>query len=219
MTMHTRNVPLHIPEAALLFIDVQNYAADRRGGAYRKLTEAEFNSGYAGYFKTLEESAIPNMCALQEGFRGAGIEVLYTVIESLTKDGRDRGLDYKILGHHVPRGSWDGKVIDALAPGDDEIVLPKSSSSVFISTHIDYVLRNLGIRQLVICGVETDDCVESAIRDAADLGYAVTQVTDACATYSEARHRHALEAVANHCRQLTTRQMLDEIGAMVGTWA
>ena len=66
------------------------------------------------------------MQRLQEAFRGAGIEVMYTTIESLTKDGRDRSLDYKITGFHVPKGSWDGKVIDEIAPGDDEIVLPKT---------------------------------------------------------------------------------------------
>ena len=87
---------------------------------------------------------VANMQKLQSAFRNAGIEVLYTTIESLTKDGRDRSLDYKITGFNVAKGSWDGKVIDAIAPGDDEIVFPKSSSSVFVSTHIDYVLRNLG---------------------------------------------------------------------------
>jgi len=59
--------------------------------------------------------------------------VLYTVIENLTRDGRDRSLDYKISGFHVPKGSWDARVIDEIAPGEDEIVLPKTSSSVFIS--------------------------------------------------------------------------------------
>ena len=49
-----------------------------------------------------------------------------------------------------PRGSWDGRVIDQIAPGDDEIWLPKTSSSVFVSTHIDYILRNLGVKQLVM---------------------------------------------------------------------
>ena len=102
------------------------------------------------------------MQRLQKAFRGAGIEVLYTTIESLTKDGRDRSLDYKITGFHVPKGSWDGKVIDEIAPAEDEIVLPKTSSSVFVSTHIDYLLRNLGVKQLVLCGLVTDQCVESA---------------------------------------------------------
>ena len=56
-------------------------------------------------------------------------------------------------------------------------------SSTLISTNIDYVLRNLGVKQLVISGLITDQCVESAIRDACDLGYLVTQGRDACLTY------------------------------------
>ena len=92
------------------------------------------------------------MQRLQKAARAAKVEVMYTTIESLTLDGRDRSLDYKITGFNVPKGSWDGKVIDEIAPLDDEIWLPKSSSSVFISTHIDYLLRNLGVRQLVISG-------------------------------------------------------------------
>ncbi len=44
------------------------------------------------------------MQALQAACRGAGVEVLYTTIESLTKDGRDRSLDYKITGFNIPKG-------------------------------------------------------------------------------------------------------------------
>ena len=77
-------------------------------------------------FRAAKSVSIPNMRRLQAAFRAAGIEVLYTTIESLTKDGRDRSLDYKITGFHVPKGSWDGKVIDEIAPAEDEIVLPKS---------------------------------------------------------------------------------------------
>ena len=61
-------------------------------------------------------------------------------------------------------------------------MIPKTSSNVFVSTNIDYVLRNLGTRYLVISGVVTDQCVEGAVRDACDLGYLVTLITDACAT-------------------------------------
>ena len=52
-------------------------------------------------------------------------------------------------------------------------MLPKTSSGVFNSTNIDYVLRNLGIRYLIVAGVVTDQCVDMAVRDAADRGYLV----------------------------------------------
>jgi ureidoacrylate peracid hydrolase len=207
----TREVPLDPKASALLFIDVQNFSARRDGGEFRDVPDSEITSQYGYYFERLKTVAIPNMQRLQKAFRTAGIEVLYTTIESLTKDGRDRSLDYKITGFHVPKGSWDGKVIDEIAPGDDEIVLPKTSSSVFVSTHIDYLLRNLGVKQLVLSGLVTDQCVESAIRDACDLGYLVTLVPDACATYSQERHDNTLRAIKGYCRQVSTEALIAEI--------
>jgi len=207
----TRNVPLVPEQSCILFIDVQNFSAHPDGAEFAGLSKAEFEEKYGWYFGHIQGKIIPNMKRLLDAFRASGIEVMHTTIESLTKDGRDRSLDYKITGFHVPKGSWDGKVIDELAPGDDEICLPKTSSSVFVSTHIDYILRNLGVRQLVISGLLTDQCVESAVRDACDLGYLVTQVTDACATYSPERHDNSLRTIKGYCRQVTTDQLLEEL--------
>lgn len=207
----SRDIPLKPAESALLYIDVQNFTVRREGGEFSGLSEAEIDARYGYYFDRLAQVAIPNMQKLQTGFRAAEIEILYTTIESLTKDGRDRSLDYKITGFNVPKGSWDARVIDELAPGDDEIVLPKTSSSVFVSTHIDYVLRNLGVRQLVIVGLVTDQCIESAVRDACDLGYLVTLVPDACATYTQERHDSSLVAIKGYCRQISTTDLLKEI--------
>ncbi|RWG00850.1 isochorismatase family cysteine hydrolase [Mesorhizobium sp.] len=207
----TREVPLNLKESALLFIDVQNFSVLRDGGEFKEVSDADIAGKYGYYFERLRSLAIPNMKRLQAAFRHAGIEVLYTTIESLTLDGRDRSLDYKITGFHVPKGSWDGKVIDEIAPGEDEIVLPKSSSSVFVSTHIDYLLRNLGVRQLVLAGLVTDQCVESAVRDACDLGYLVTLVPDACATYSQERHDNSLRTIRGYCRQVDTAALIDEV--------
>ena len=206
----TRNLPLIPAQSALLFIDVQNFSAHREGGEFSDLTDAEFEAKHGGLFEQLEH-VIPRMQRLQAACRNAAIEVMYTTIESLTLDGRDRSLDYKITGFNVAKGSWDGKVIDQIAPAGDEIVLPKSSSSVFVSTHIDYVLRNLGVRQLVVSGLLTDQCVESAIRDACDLGYLVTQVTDACATETPGRHDNSLSTIKGYCRQVTTDQLIAEL--------
>lgn len=200
-------------EAALLFIDVQNYCAVREGGEFRQHKPEDFAAKLGYFFDAMERRIVPNMQRLQAACRKAGIEVMYTVIQSLTQDGRDRSLDYKITGFNVPPGSWDARVIDAIAPGEDEMVIPKTSSSVFISTNIDYILRNLGVRQLIISGIVTDQCIESAVRDACDLGYLVTLVTDACATYTPERHEAALAAIRGYCRQRTTEEFLAEIAA------
>ena len=207
----SRDVPLIPKNSALLFVDVQNFSANRQGAEFKDLPDAEFTEKYGWYFDMLNVTVIPNMRRIQNAARKPGVEVMYTTIESLTRDGRDRSLDYKITGFNVPKGSWDGKVIDQISPEEDEIVLPKSSSSVFVSTHIDYVLRNLGVKQLVISGLITDQCVESAVRDACDLGYLVTQITDACLTYSQARQDNSIYTIRGYCRQITTEELVAEL--------
>jgi ureidoacrylate peracid hydrolase len=213
MNKLSREIPIVPRNSALLYIDVQNYNARSDGGEYRDegLTPAEAETKYDYFFKRLEKVALPNMWRLQKACRQKEIEVLYTVIESLTADGRDRSLDYKITGFNVPKGSSDARVLDVIKPRDDEIVFPKTSSSVFISTNIHYILGNLGVDFLIISGLLTDQCISSAVRDACDLGYLVTLVTDACATLTRQRHATSLDHIKGYCRQRTTNEFLAEL--------
>jgi ureidoacrylate peracid hydrolase len=210
----SREIEIEPARTALLFVDVQKYNCTWDGGEYAHLSHAEKEARYGYFFRKLKDSALPNMVLLQQACRGAGIEVTYTLIESMTAEGRDRSLDYKITGFNVPKGSSDAKMVDELTPTDDEIVFPKTSSSVFISTNIDYVLRNLGTQYLIIAGCLTDQCVDSAVRDACDLGYLVTVPTDACVTLSAERHDWSLRNNRGYCRQRTTRELLDEIARL-----
>jgi ureidoacrylate peracid hydrolase len=210
MAILSRDVPLTPGESVMLIIDVQNYCCLKTGGEYDSMTEEAFRR-YDYFFQSLSSTVISNIQKIQAAFREAEMEVMYTVIESLTLDGRDRGLDYKITGFNVPKGSFDAQVIQDIRPEGDEIVIPKTSSSVFNSTNVDYVLRNLNCRHLVLCGVLTDQCVESAVRDACDLNYLVTLVPDACATLTEQRHHSSLQAIKGYCRQVNTMDLIDEI--------
>ncbi|HTU52771.1 MAG TPA: isochorismatase family cysteine hydrolase [Acetobacteraceae bacterium] len=99
-------------------------------------------------------------------------------------------------------------------PEGDEVVIPKTSSSVFISTNIHCVLGNLGVRYLIVTGVLTDQCIDSAVRDACDLGYLVSLVTDACASLSKARQESALANNRGYCRQVTTEAMREELARL-----
>ena len=212
----SREIPVELGRTALLVIDMQNYTARPDGGEYRGMPETDREATHGLFFRTLRETTLPNIRRLLDACRAAGIEIIYTVIESLTKDGRDLSLDYKISGLVVTRGSWDAQVLDQIAPADDDIVLSKTSSSVFISTNIDYVLRNLGVRSLIIAGVLTDQCIDSAVRDACDLGYLVTVPTDACATLSQERHDWSLRNNRGYCRQVTTAALVAEINRIAG---
>jgi ureidoacrylate peracid hydrolase len=167
------------------------------------------------FLERIQNLLIPNQQRLQAAARAAGIEVVFTTIEAYTLDGRDRSLDHKISNLFVPKGSWEAEVIPDLAPLPNEIVIPKTASGIFNSTNIDYVLRNLGIEYLVIYGICTDQCVECAIRDAADRGYMVTQIEDACAAEEERRHLVSIDQMRGHyCRTRTTDEMLAEIAAL-----
>ena len=209
----TRDVPLVPDRAALLFIDVQNFSGRREGGEFEGLSKAEFQDRYGGFLEHIERESLPNMARLQARCRASKVEVIYTVIENLTLDGRDRSLDYRITGFNVPKGSWDAQVLSEIAPEGDEMVFPKTSSNVFVSTQIDYVLRNMGKRQIVMAGFVTDQCVSSAVRSACDLGYLVTVVTDACASYSLERHTRALTEMKGYCRFATTDALCAELDA------
>jgi ureidoacrylate peracid hydrolase len=211
-----RQAALVPSSSALLFIDVQAYNCSKDGAIYQSLNEEQRNSEGTRHFYERVEQCKPLWSSLQRACREAGLEVMYTVIQSLTADGRDRGLDYKLSGFHVPPGSTDAEMLPCIAPGPDEIMLPKTSSSVFLSTNIHYVLRSLGVRQLVLCGCVTEQCVEHAVRDACDAGYLVTLVSDACATYSRQRHEASLAAIAGYCRQRTTAELLAELLQVAG---
>ena len=206
----SRDVPVKLGATALLFVDVQNYSAEG-GGEYAHLPRDEVERRYGYFFREMRERAVPNMQRLQHACRKAGVEVMYTVIESLTQDGRDMGLDYKISRLFCPKGSHDAQVIAEIAPIRDEVVIPKTSSSVFISTNIHYVLGNLGVKHLIVAGMLTDQCVDSTVRDACDFGYLVTLVTDACATQSEERHQSSIANNRGYCRQVTTQKMVAEL--------
>ena len=195
MNTPSRDVPIDPAHAALLIVDVQNYCAHPVGASSCKLDAQQRDY----LFGSLRQTVIPNLRLLQSACRRARIEVVYAAVENLTLDGRDRSLDYKISGIDVPRGSWDAQVLAEIAPSEDEMVFRKTSSSAFISTNIDFVLRNLGVRSLIVAGMMTDQCVESAVRDASDLGYLVTLVTDACTTDSAERHEQSLLGIRGYC--------------------
>lgn len=203
-----RDFPYQKNATALLFVDMQEIWI--RPGFDPHAREGEFDY----YYTRLRKVVIPNQQALLAAFRESRQNVLHTIIESLTEDGRDRSRDHKLSEMHLPKGDPRAQVIAELAPDTNEIVVPKTSSGVFNSTAIDYVLRNLGVEQLVVCGVVTDQCVDMAVRDAADRGYIVTLVEDACATHSEDRHLACLNAIRGYCFITDTQTVLARLAAL-----
>lgn len=196
----SRDTQVNPKRTALLVVDVQNAEVS-----------SYVQEKNPAYYHEVMNRVVPNIKLLISAARESGAEVIYTTIESLTRDGRDRSLDHKLSGLLVPKGSWEAKVIDVVAPEDDDIVLSKTSSGVFNSTNLDYVLGNLGIEAVAVVGMLTDQCVDMAVRDGADRGYFMVCVPDACATYTEARHDAALAAFGGYCRTTNTHEFIAEL--------
>lgn len=198
----TRVRPLEPHATALLVIDVQNWVMDEVNRQPRPT-----------FYEDARAVVIPNLRRLIAVARASGVEVVYTVMENATADGRDRSLDYKLSGFFIANGSWDAQVIDAIAPEADELVIPKTSSSLFNSTNFEYLMRNIGIDTIAVTGFLTDQCVDHTVRDGADRGFHMICVSDACATDTRERHAAALNAFKGYCRMETTDSLLGALRA------
>jgi len=164
------------------------------------------------YFRMLEESVLPNVRRLQDTFRSHGLEVIHIRIQSLTGDGRDRSTAHKRLGLHAAPGSKEAEILPRVAPQGDEMIINKTSSGVFASTNLYYVLKNLQIDTVFLTGVYTDECVSTAARDASDYGFLVTLISDGCATVTRERHEFTLATLKDrYTRILTSEQAIEEI--------
>jgi ureidoacrylate peracid hydrolase len=218
--------PLIPSKVALLIIDVQEFCCKEPGPDRYYHHEAlprmlDKLAILLKSFRVLRDTPVvePEQCQ-KKLYREQGLEVIFSIIQSQTKDGRDLSLDYKLSGPaftnlptvHMPlQDLFPQSVQPNLVVGKGDIVVSKTSCSVFQSTNLDYMLRNLSIEQLVVAGQFTEQCIESAVRDAADLGYFVTVVQDACAAQSLARHTRGLEGMAGFCRIRSTSQVVDEL--------
>jgi biuret amidohydrolase len=225
MTMQRSEIDAIPPEGDLSFRQ-RAVEPDRTALLVIDLQKGEYNPDkiaaepqHAYLFERIREVVIPNGQKLLAACRAAGVEVIFTVVESLTQDGRDRSLDYKVSGIFFPKGAWGAEVLDELKPLANEIVIPKTSSSLFNSTNFEYVLRNLGVEYVMVMGIVTDQCVETAVRDGCDRGFMMTLIDDACATFSEQRHKEALIGFNGYCRTRTTDQVIEELQRPAGVRA
>lgn len=205
------SIPLTPGQVALLCIDLQYLDAAPGYGCFANLTP-ELQQDLHYYFSRLSETVLPQIQQLQQCFRQAGQEVIHVRIQSLTQDGRDRSLEHKRIGLNVPPGSKEAEFLPEVAPVGDEIVISKTASGVFSVTNLNYVLRNLGISQLVIVGVFTNECIENAVRAAADLGYVVYVPHDGTASVHPDIHQGALEVMRHtYAEIVSTAGVIDQL--------
>lgn len=208
---HLENIATH--NTALLCVDLQYLdAADGYGLFKHDAPELVSEEGRDYYFGQLKSKVIPNVRRLQDCFRAHGLEVIHVRIQSLTQDGRDRSAGHKRLELLAKPGSVEAEFLKEIAPVGDEIIINKTASGVFSATNLHFVLKNMGIEALFVVGVYTNECVETTVRDACDLGYLVTLVDDGCTTVTEELHEASLKTLRNrYCRIVSTEDAVANI--------
>ena len=209
--------------SALLIVDAQRYFA-RPEYAFGQTFERLVPGSTGGFFERVAEHVMPNIQRLIEGFRQARVPVIYFGAGSHTDDGRDlpewlrdfNQLSEMVAGRRaippVTDESW--QIDDRIAPQTGDVVLNKTSSGPLNSTKFDQMLHNMGISNLVVCGLTTAICVAQTARESADRGFRVVIASDACTEMSEEMHVAALEAFSltfGRCR--TTDQLLEMFNA------
>jgi nicotinamidase-related amidase len=176
---------------ALLVIDIQNtYLEDK--------DTPEETARWQPFCRRMRETVIPNTARLIDECRSRGVEVIFARIACLKQDGRDRSLSQKKPGFNyllLPKDRDDSQVVPELAPGNDEITIIKTTDSALTGTNLRLVLRNMGISDVVVAGIFTDQCISSTVRSLADESFGVVVTEDCCAAATMELHRHELEII------------------------
>jgi nicotinamidase-related amidase len=179
----------------------------------------------------IRDQVVPNTAALLCWFRREARPVIFTRVGSLLPDARDQhdkrrttwlrpALDREPF--RLPVGHPAHDVLPALAPGPGETVIDKNSSSAFSSTDIEYRLHRLNVQTIIACGVATNACVDGTVRDAADRGFNVVLVEDACAgpAGNEAAHDDTVRTFGRYFGAVRpAAALLDDLSALADAGA
>lgn len=185
------DIVLRADDTAVLVVDIQN--------TYLEVPDdADEAARWAPFFERMNHVVIPNTARLADDARERGVEVMFARIACLTEDGRDRSLSQKKPGFNyllLPKDRADSQMVPALAPRGDEITVLKTTDSALTGTNLRLMLHNMGIRNVIVAGIFTDQCISSTVRSLADESFNVIVVEDCCAAATMELHRHELEAI------------------------
>jgi len=99
------------------------------------------------------------------------------------------------MGRILVRGEAGHDIIPALYPAAGEPVIDKPGKGAFYQTELELMLRNRGIDNLFVCGVTTEVCVNTTVREANDRGYRCIVLSDCCASYFPHFHEAGLAMI------------------------
>ena len=176
---------------ALLVIDIQN--------TYLEPDEDPVEAArWQPFYTRMSDIVIPNNKRLIDWARSEGIEVIFARIACQKTNGRDRSLSQKKPGFNyllLPKDSEDSQIVSELNPLNDEIVITKTTDSALTGTNLRLILHNMGIKDVIVSGIFTDQCVSSTVRSLADESFGVLVVHDACAAATMKLHEKELEII------------------------
>jgi nicotinamidase-related amidase len=166
--------------------------------------QREFFADEAGECVDAMRAILPRVAGVLALARRLGCQVIHTR-ESYRVDMSDvhayrRSLDYvgkpAPLGRFCILGEPGHEFEPQVQPLPGETVIDKASFGAFYNTTLDDMLRADGIEQLILCGVTTQCCVHSTLREAVDRGYWCLTLADCCAASEAGLHEAALQLIA-----------------------
>lgn len=189
-------------KVALLVIDMQNAFCHARG-----------TLGVSGIDVAPARRAVAPIKKLVRRFRDIGMPVLWTVQEHFETD---RKRSRKRLPSHAAKrkrisalaGSWDARIINALAPlaDDPSLIIRKHRFGAFYQTRLEEVLQMLGVEALFVVGTTANACVETTLREAYLRDYDVVAVSDGIAGINPRWEKMAREVWQQYLCALATSQ-------------
>ena len=183
---------------ALMIIDVQYRGAHPDYGLGTRAQELGMAGALGYYWSRMGEVVLPNIQRILAAAREVGVEVIHVRIATQTNDGRDSSVFMGATGINTSEHTKEAEFLPEVAPQGDELVVSKCTASVFNSTNIDRLLRNMNIRNLIIMGVVTNGCVESSTFSAAEHDYGTILVEDATAAFAPQLHEAAILSMGTH---------------------
>ncbi|MEJ1353703.1 MAG: isochorismatase family cysteine hydrolase [Candidatus Sedimenticola sp. (ex Thyasira tokunagai)] len=203
------DLSLPVNETALLSIDVQNTYMTPPDDPEERVRWAPFH-------KRMHEIVIPATAELQNRFRQHGMDVLHARIACLLENGEDRSLSQKKPGWNyllLPKDGEDAQIVSELAPREGEIVVTKTTDSALTGTNLRLVLHNMGIKNVVLTGIFTDQCISSTVRSLADESFNVILVEDCCAAGTDELHQKELEILNMiYCHVISSKELVSIVG-------
>ncbi len=161
----------------------------------------------------------------QEGIFGRGEQAAWRAKETLANIrllldyAREKGMPVVFVQHNdegLPLGSDGWQICREIAPKAKEPVVEKQTMDSFYNTELDAVLKRLGIRTLIICGMQTEYCVDTACRRAYTMGYDAYLVSDGHTsrddgylTGEQIVKHHNMNLQSDYLQVKTTKELLD----------